>query len=236
MKELNPSYYETTRAAQVALHYTNYQHASLFSHFSYGTVKSCSLEELPGVGNKYHLVFTEDKTSSEDVMGIHTAQILFSHTETRTAPQVNCTYNDTAKANTADDEHAFYEHMRKQGKLVDGKYIPDGHGNIPAEMKPFWLLGRIASSYVMWQESSESTLYNMATVLSFQQLRPEDDFLDFEYVVLLHDMVSQEITQWSMHVRWNPTQGVKVLNYARDPRNIPFPGTAKATMSPASLS
>ncbi|XP_039612332.1 latexin-like [Polypterus senegalus] len=236
MKKLNPSYYETTRAAQVALHCMNYQHASLFCHFSYETVKSSSLEELPGVGNKYHLVFKEDKTSSEDVMRIHTAKILFSHTETRMAPQVNCTYDDTAKANTTDDEHAFYERMRKQEKLVDGKYIPDGHGNIPAEMKPFWLLGQIASSYVMWQESSESTLYNMVTVLSFQQLRTEDDFLDFEYVVLLHDIVSQEITQWSMHIRWNPTHGVKVLNYAQDHRDIPFPGTATATMSPASLS
>ncbi|MBN3290804.1 LXN protein, partial [Polypterus senegalus] len=221
MKKLNPSYYETTRAAQVALHCMNYQHASLFCHFSYETVKSSSLE---------------------DVMRIHTAKILFSHTETRMAPQVNCTYDDTAKANTTDDEHAFYERMRKQEKLVDGKYIPDGHGNIPAEMKPFWLLGQIASSYVMWQESSESTLYNMQQedapliLLLFPKQRTEDDFLDFEYVVLLHDIVSQEITQWSMHIRWNPTHGVKVLNYAQDHRDIPFPGTATATMSPASLS
>ncbi|XP_028650270.2 latexin-like [Erpetoichthys calabaricus] len=234
MEKLNPANYRATRAAQVAVHYLNYKQGSLFCHFSRRKIENATLEEISGVGNKYFLTFTEDETPNKHATGVHTAEILFRHTITKMAPEVNSTYNGCVK-NISEDENTFYVRMRKQHQLVAGKYIPDGHGNIPIEMEPFWHLGYTASSYIMWKESNESTLFNMETVLSFQQLETENDSLAFDYVVLLHEMVSQEVTQWTMQVCWSPFQGVKVLHYSQSSENIQFPGDAKAIMTPASL-
>lgn len=46
----------------------------------------------------------------------------------------------------------------------------DSHGNMEPDMKPFWHLGIVASSFVMLGESTENTLYNMAQVANVTQL------------------------------------------------------------------
>lgn len=46
----------------------------------------------------------------------------------------------------------------------------DSYGNMDPEMVPFWHLGRLASSVIMLNESSERTLYGMAQVAKVQQL------------------------------------------------------------------
>ncbi|XP_036412378.1 latexin-like [Colossoma macropomum] len=78
-------------------------------------------------------------------------------------------------------------------------------------MKPFWHLARVAASFIMLNESNEKTLYNMAQVAKITQLETQDDQLRFEYEVLLHDMVSQEIIRGKLLVSWSPAVGVKVL-------------------------
>lgn len=46
----------------------------------------------------------------------------------------------------------------------------DSYGHIDPDMKPLWHLGIVASSFVMLNESTENTLYNMAQVANFTQL------------------------------------------------------------------
>lgn len=46
----------------------------------------------------------------------------------------------------------------------------DSNGHIEPEHIPFWHLGAVASSFVMLNESTEDTLYNMAQVANITQL------------------------------------------------------------------
>ncbi|XP_033895866.3 latexin isoform X1 [Acipenser ruthenus] len=210
MKELNTSHYPATRAAKVAQHYLNYHHGSPSKWFMVHAVKKASSEDIPEVGKKYHIQFSVQEQATKEIVGNCTAEILFRQTEVQSAPEVNCTCDDLLKIKTSDADHALYHHIKHQPEPMAGMDIPDSQGNIPKEMEPLWYLGGIGASFIMWQQSNESTLYNMAHVHSVKQLNSENDLLAFEYVVLLHDMVSQEIIHWHMQVAWNPTQGVKV--------------------------
>ncbi|KAJ3591211.1 hypothetical protein NHX12_009158 [Muraenolepis orangiensis] len=88
-------------------------------------------------------------------------------------------------------------------------YLSDSYGHIDPGMKPFWHLGGVASSFVMLKESSENTLYNMAQVVNVTQLETENNQLRFNYDVLLHEMVSQEMIHWKLLATWSPEEGVK---------------------------
>lgn len=46
----------------------------------------------------------------------------------------------------------------------------DSYGHIEPDMKPLWHLGIVASSFVMLNESTENTVYNMAQVANITQL------------------------------------------------------------------
>lgn len=46
----------------------------------------------------------------------------------------------------------------------------DSYGHIEPDMVPLWHLGIVASSFVMLNESTEDTLYNMAQVANITQL------------------------------------------------------------------
>lgn len=46
----------------------------------------------------------------------------------------------------------------------------DSHGHIEPGMEPLWHLGIVASSFIMLNQSTENTLYNMAQVANVTQL------------------------------------------------------------------
>lgn len=46
----------------------------------------------------------------------------------------------------------------------------DRHGHMEPDTRPLWHLGIVASSFVMMNESTENTLYNMAQVANITQL------------------------------------------------------------------
>lgn len=48
--------------------------------------------------------------------------------------------------------------------------LTDRHGHMEPDTKPLWHLGIVASSFVMLNESTEDTLYNMAQVANITQL------------------------------------------------------------------
>lgn len=47
--------------------------------------------------------------------------------------------------------------------------MTDSHGRIDPDMKPLWHLGIVASSFIMLNESTEDSLYNMAQVANITQ-------------------------------------------------------------------
>lgn len=48
--------------------------------------------------------------------------------------------------------------------------MTDSHGRIDPGMTPLWHLATVASSFIMLNESTEDTLYNMAQVANITQL------------------------------------------------------------------
>lgn len=48
--------------------------------------------------------------------------------------------------------------------------MTDSHGHIDPGMTPLWHLATVASSFIMLNESTEDTLYNMAQVANITQL------------------------------------------------------------------
>ncbi|TSP46858.1 Latexin [Bagarius yarrelli] len=94
----------------------------------------------------------------------------------------------------------------------------DSHGHMEPDMVPFWHLGGLAASFVMLNESNENTMYNLAQVSKIKQLKSEDDQLNFEYEILLHEIVSQEIIRWKLLITWSPEKSLKVLESELLPR------------------
>ncbi|XP_051637849.1 latexin isoform X4 [Manacus candei] len=65
------------------------------------------------------------------------------------------------------------------------------HGHVPPELEPLHLLAWVASGYLVWQNSTENTQLQLAQIKHVKQVRRSDEYLQFDYLVLLHEMVSQ---------------------------------------------
>uniref|UniRef100_W5M822 Latexin n=1 Tax=Lepisosteus oculatus TaxID=7918 RepID=W5M822_LEPOC len=219
VEELNPSHYQASRAAKVAEHYLNYHYGSPFRRFIIRQVKRATLEEIPTGAARYHIEFSLEEMVSNTTIGNCAAEIVFERTEEQKTPQVQCTCDDLLKINTSEAENSFFHQIKKSSALVSGQYIPDSYGFTAPEMTPLWHLGGVAASFVMLKESNESTLYNMAQILSLQQQESEGESLEFDYEVLLHEFISQEMIQWHMKVNWSPTEGVKVTQSNLQPKH-----------------
>lgn len=86
----------------------------------------------------------------------------------------------------------------------------DSYGNVSPEMQPIRALAWAASGYVIWQNSTENTKYQLAQIKHVKQVKRTDEYLEFDYVILLHENVSQEIIPWQMTVLWHPQHGIEV--------------------------
>ncbi|KAI4893443.1 hypothetical protein NFI96_011459, partial [Prochilodus magdalenae] len=217
-KELNPDYYEARRAGNVAQHYINTLYGSPFSLYSVTRVHKARTEDMAEAGMKYILEFSVKDWVGESSEVQSSVEVLYPRGETQRPPQVQGSLEGLPHLNTSAKEEEFYQRYSVPGSAVSAKDIPDSYGNTDPEMKPFWNLAWAASSFVMLNESNENTLYNMAQVAKIKQLETLDDQLSFEYEILLHDMVSQEIIRWKLLVSWSPAGGVKVLETELLPR------------------
>ncbi|KAM9443215.1 latexin-like isoform 1-T1 [Salvelinus alpinus] len=214
---LNPSHFPARRAATVVQHYLNTRYGSPYRWIFLSTVHSGSAEDVAEMGRKYQLELTMQEMIS-NVSGRCSAELLFPGGEGQSAPQVQASCEGLHQSNTTAQEEAFYQQHRASNNLASGNDIPDSYGHMEPSVKPFWQLGGVASSFIMLRESNESTLYNMAQVANFTQLETEKDQLRFNYHVLLHEMISQEIIHWKLLVTWSPAQGVQVLQTELQPK------------------
>ncbi|XP_062843449.1 latexin [Trichomycterus rosablanca] len=210
-RELNPQYYEASRAGRAIQHYINTVHGSPFRQYAVTKVHKARAEDMGEAGMKYILDFSVKDFVCESSEVQCSAEVLYPRGETHRPPQVQCSCDGLPNLNSTAKEQDFYGRYSVQSNTVSAKDLPDSYGHTDPEMVPFLHLGRLASCFIMFNESTEKTLYGMAQVAKVKQLKSEDDQLRFEYEVLLHDMVSQEIIRWKLQISWSPEKGLKVL-------------------------
>ncbi|XP_078266978.1 latexin [Rhinoraja longicauda] len=194
------------QAASVAMHYLNYHHGSPHKVYQLLKLKKASLETMVNEGHKYHLEFEVNNETSSNVAEFCTAKVLF-YKKSIPDTVLKCNLKDS-DGFTKDNE--FYLNLRKRMDPVVGNNIPDNFGFIAPEMRPIWKLARVSASYIMWQKSTEVLKYNMAQIREVNQQIGTDTFLQFTYIVLLHEIPSQEIITCNMSVKWQPKQSPNV--------------------------
>ncbi|XP_076838243.1 latexin isoform X2 [Brachyhypopomus gauderio] len=217
-RELNPQFYEASRAGHVIQHHLNTLHGSPFRAYVVSRVHKARTEDMGADGRRYVMeVSVKDwVTEGPEVKGL--AEVLFSSGEVQKTPQVDSSSLPLLPANTSEKEQAFFQRYSAPGSAISTTDIPDSHGHIDPDMKPFWHFACVASSFIMLNMSNENTLYNLAQVAKVTQLKSPDDQLRFEFQVLLHEMVSQEIIRWKLLVSWSPEDGMKVSETELLPR------------------
>ncbi|KFU88177.1 Latexin, partial [Chaetura pelagica] len=165
--------------------------------------------DIEGVGRKYHLELVLEDTLDRDSTVNCTAEVLYHLGSSNIAPDVQFTLEGELK-NTDEADNVFYSRIKSLEKELVAEDIPDSHGNVPPEMEPIHLLAWVASGYVIWQNSTENTQFQLAQIKHVKRVKRSDEYLEFDYLVLLHEMVSQEIIPWQMTVVWHPQHGVQV--------------------------
>ncbi|KAI3353731.1 hypothetical protein L3Q82_004963 [Scortum barcoo] len=220
--ELNPNHYPAQRAAKVVQHYLNTRYGSPHKLFGLQSVHSGNAEDLADSGRKYQL-----EISVQEMIGNTTvkcsAEVLFPRGEPQRSAQVQASCEELLKINTTAQEEAWYQQHQKNQGLLSVQNLPDSYGHIEPDMKPLWHLCIVASSFVMLNESTENTLYNVAQVANVTQLATQNDQLKFDCHILLHEMVSQEIIQWKLLFTWSPPGGVKMLQMEQLPHRCEKP-------------
>eukprot|EP00062_Callorhinchus_milii_P000642 gi/632934832/ref/XP_007886599.1/ PREDICTED: latexin-like [Callorhinchus milii] len=200
-------------AAKVAVHYLNYQDGSPNAVYSLHELTKYYIEVIPDLGVKHHLQFEVDnKDSSTNVIGNCTAIVIFNKKNSRPYTNVNCDTSKQYQKDLARKDLQFYLKIMKQEIPAFATNIPGKFGLIDSEMMPFWHLATIGASYIMWEKSTERLVYNMARLQKMNQQIRNDKYLDFIFVVLLHEIPTQEIVTCFVEVIWYPNLPLN-LNY-----------------------
>ncbi|NXO78028.1 LXN protein, partial [Sitta europaea] len=165
-------------------------------------------QDIDGVGHKYYLELElEDVLDKGRTVGC-TAEVLY-HLGSTCAPDVQVTVQGELRS-TEQADMDFYNRVRSLQEELVAENIPDSHGNVPPELEPLHLLAWVASGYLTWQNSTENTKFHLAQVKHVKQVKRSDEDLQFDYMVLLHEMVSQELLPWEVSVLWHPRRGARV--------------------------
>ncbi|NXE10277.1 LXN protein, partial [Lophotis ruficrista] len=176
--------------------------------------------DIDGVGRKYHLELVLEDVLGKDSTVNCTAEVLYHLGNKNIAPDVQFTLEGELK-NTEEADNIFYNRIKSLEKELVAENIPDSRGNVSPDMEPFHLLAWVASGYVIWQNSTENTKFQLAQIKRVKQVKRSDEYLEFDYTILLHEMVSQEIIPWQMTVLWHPQRGVQVTQDSRQPKHAP---------------
>ncbi|XP_056354429.1 latexin isoform X2 [Oenanthe melanoleuca] len=189
--ELPPSHFPAARAAAVAMGYLRYLRGGPGRGLQLRELRSARRQDIDDVGHKYYLELElEDVLDKEDRTVTCTAEVLYPLGSKSSAPDVQLTVQGELRS-TEEADKEFYTRIRSLEKELVAENIPDSHGNIPPELEPIHLLAWAASGYVIWQNSTENTKFHLAQVKHVKQVKRSDEDLQFDYVVLLHEMVSQ---------------------------------------------
>ncbi|NXF91235.1 LXN protein, partial [Eubucco bourcierii] len=207
--ELSPSHFSASRAAALAAAYLCYRRGSPSRGLALRGVRRARREDIADVGHKYHLELLLEDVLAKDTTVNCTAEVLYPLGNQKSAPDVQFTLEGELR-DTAEADNAFYNRIKSLDQELVAENIPDSQGNVPPALKPVHLLAWVASGYLIWQNSTENTKFQLAQVKRVKQVKRSDEYLEFDYLVLFHEMVSQEIIPWQMRVLWHPQHGVQV--------------------------
>ncbi|XP_068056269.1 latexin isoform X3 [Anomalospiza imberbis] len=197
--ELPPSRFPAARAAAAAVGYLRYLRGGPGRGLELRELRRARRQDIDGVGHKYHLELELEDVLDKDRTVNCTAEVLYHLGSKNSAPDVQVTVQGELRS-TEEADKEFYNWIRSLEKELVAENIPDSHGNIPPELEPIHLLAWVASGYVIWQNSTENTKFHLAQVKHVKQVKRSDEDLQFDFVVLLHEMVSQRHT-----LPWNVT-------------------------------
>uniref|UniRef100_A0A8C0G9J5 Retinoic acid receptor responder 1 n=1 Tax=Chelonoidis abingdonii TaxID=106734 RepID=A0A8C0G9J5_CHEAB len=186
-RELQVSSRLAGQAARVALHYLNYRLGSPSALRALGQVRKATVK-------------VRDKFSAEKYNGLFCCLNL---QKPRPAVNINCTYTKDQKQTREDDYKLFLHHCL----LLP---LSDSYGHIEPALEPAWALAVAGSSYLMWEKSTENLGYFMAQVKNVKQWITKDDSIDFDYLVILHEIPTQEMISCHLRVIWTPGHPLKV--------------------------
>ncbi|NXE82457.1 LXN protein, partial [Cochlearius cochlearius] len=216
--ELPPSSYPASRAASLVAGYACYRRGGPGRGLALRAVRRAAIQDIDDVGHKYHLELVLEDMLDKDSTVNCTAEVLYHLGNKNIAPDVQFTIEGELK-NTDEADNVFYKRIKSLEKELVAENIPDSHGNVSPEMEPIRLLAWVASGYVIWQNSTENTNFRLAQIKHVKQVKRSDEYLEFDYMILLHEMVSQEIIPWQMTVLWHPQHGVQVTQDSRQPKH-----------------
>lgn len=203
------SHRHARQTAGVAVHYLNYVAGSPNSLLTLGEVTKATVKGVSGIGHKYYIEFTTDDFKTSQKVGTCFGTVFFQSHKQRPAVNVNCTNNKSQKQINEDD-YNLYEQIEQQSKPITANEIPDSFGHVDPSHEPLRDLALAGSSLVMWEKSTENRHYYMAQVKSVRQWARRDDFIDFDYNILLHEIPTQEIVPCHIRVIWYPGVPLKV--------------------------
>lgn len=211
-QELEPGSRSAAAAARVALQYRNFQAGSLGKLRALGQVRKATLKNIPESGHKYYLQFsTEDYRTGEDA-GSCLATVLYPKKKSPPVVSIKCSHTKDKKE-IQEEDNRLYQRIRHQTKPITANNIPDSYGNIEPALESVWALAVAGSSSIMWEKSTETLGYFLAQVKAVKQWMRKDDFIEFDYTVLLHEMPTQEIISCHMRLTWLPGYPLKVKHF-----------------------
>ncbi|NXE95580.1 LXN protein, partial [Menura novaehollandiae] len=204
----------------VAVGYVRYRRGGPGRGLELRALRRARRQDIDDVGHKYYLELELGDVLDKDRTVNCTAEVLYHLGHKNTAPEVQFSVEGELRSTEEADEE-FYNRIRSLEKELVAENIPDSHGNIPQELEPIHLLAWVASGYLIWQNSTENTHFHLAQIKHVKQVKRSDEDLQFDYVVLLHEMVSQEVIPWEVAVLWHPRRGLRVSRDRRQPGHTP---------------
>ncbi|POI32013.1 hypothetical protein CIB84_004237, partial [Bambusicola thoracicus] len=169
MAELPPTHGPASRAAALATAYISHRHGSPGHSWVLRNVRRARREDIDEMGHKYHLEFVLEDIFEKDSTVNCTAEVLYHLGNKKSAPDVQFTIEGELK-NTDEADNAFYNRIQSLKKELEAENIPDSHGNVSPEMQPIRALAWAAAGYVIWQNSTENTKYQLAQIKHVKQV------------------------------------------------------------------
>uniref|UniRef100_A0A2R9CJE6 Cystatin LXN-type domain-containing protein n=1 Tax=Pan paniscus TaxID=9597 RepID=A0A2R9CJE6_PANPA len=172
----------------------------------------------PKEGCKVHVVFSTERYNPEERegrLGKCSARVFFKNQKPRPTINVTCTRLIEKKKRQQED-YLLYKQMKQLKNPLEIVSIPDNHGHIDPSLRPIWDLAFLGSSYVMWEMTTQVSHYYLAQLTSVRQWKTNDDTIDFDYTVLLHELSTQEIIPCRIHLVWYPGKPLKVKYHCQE--------------------
>ncbi|XP_051012867.1 retinoic acid receptor responder protein 1 [Acomys russatus] len=206
-------------AGSTALHFFNFRAGSPSGLQVLAGVQEGRAWVDPQEGCEVDLVFStkpyNPEQEGEERLGRCSARVFFKKNKPRPAINVTCA-RLIEKAKRQEKDYVLYQQMKQLTTPLHVISIPDPYGHVDPSLSPFQDLAFLGSSYVMWEKTSQHLHYSMVQLSSVKQLKTNDDGVDFDFTVLLHEFSTQEIIPCRIQLLWYPGKPLKVKYHCQE--------------------